>query len=369
METPAKTALYQLHEKLNGSIIDFHGTLLPVLYTSIAEEHEAVRTNMGFFDVSHMGNILVEYPSLETARQHLDYLLPNRFSAIVPGKVIYSTMLNERGTVIDDLLVMCLSETRFHIIVNAGNIQKDYEWISEHTDPSSIKLQNISSSTSIIALQGPNAWKLLSEGMGFPVADLKFFTVIESTWKEIPVTISRTGYTGEDGFEICIANENAYQFTRELMLKGEAYGLKACGLGSRDTLRLEAGLPLYGQDLDDTHSPLQSMVHWSVKSDKECDFIGKKSLLASPRESHPMVLKGFVVNGRAIPRSGMQILHENGSEAGMVTSGTYTPYLKKNIGIAYIGASESSSSKLFVSIRNRTVPIEITPLPFYRRKK
>lgn len=367
--TTKKTVLYDLHKKLNGNIIDFHGVFLPVLYSSIQEEHIAVRTNMGIFDVSHMGNVFVTFPSKERAIQTLNNLLPNDYSKIYPGKIIYSTMLNEKGGVIDDLFVMSITDTFYHVVVNSSNIEKDYNWIKSQIEKEGTRVENRSDDFAIIALQGPNSYKLLENEFGYKVSEMKSFTVITTQFRGKDLIISRTGYTGEDGFELIIENSLANTLFEDLLNKGKKYNLIPCGLGCRDTLRLEAALPLYGQELDDNHSPLQAMISWSVKLNKDSDFIGKKAIIEGRNSVFSDIMIGFEVLGRSIARTEMEILNDKEEKIGYVTSGSFSPTLKKNIGIAYINKEYKDIETLKIKIRNKIETIEVLNLPFYKRTK
>lgn len=364
-----KTALFDEHKKLDGNIIDFHGVYLPVFYTSIQEEHQAVRTNIGVFDVSHMGNIFVTFPSREVAIERLNWLLPNDYAKIVPGKIIYSPMLNEDGGVIDDLLVMSITDTLYHIVVNFTNIQKDYDWIKEKLTSNDIKVENRSDKLSIIAIQGPNALNFIEKELKIPVSELKPFTVKLFQYNCKEVTVSRTGYTGEDGFELIIENSEVVNLFTDILSKGKDYNLLPCGLGCRDTLRLEAGLPLYGQELNDKLSPLQSMIGWSVKLNKSSDFIGKKAMIDGKETIFSDVMIGFEMVGRSIPRTDMEILNNKDEKIGYVTSGTFSPTLKKSIGIAYINKDYKGSNNLKIRVRNRIENISLLNIPFYKRTK
>lgn len=366
---PLKTKLYEIHKKLNANIINFHGVLLPVFYTSIQEEHNATRNSAGIFDVSHMGNIIIDFPDIDVAIEKLNYLLPNDFTKTRKNKIIYSTMLKQDGTVIDDILVMQISDSLFHIIANFTNIEKDYKWINENIGSKDIKIINKSDSFAIISLQGPKAFDILKNEFNFPIENLKTFELIEFPYKEGTLIISRTGYTGEDGFEIFIDNSFVSELFLRILEKGEKYGIKPCGLGARDTLRLEAGLPLYGQELDEEHSPLQSMMAWSVKLNKSVDFIGKKAIIENKNGKFSDTMIGFCVEAKAIPRTGMDIVNMFDEKVGVVTSGTYAPTLKKNIGIAYIKQDYKDNNDLFVKIRNKKEKIEQLALPFYKREK
>lgn len=364
MNKPLKTALYEVHEKFNGKIIDFHGVYLPVYYSSIQDEHNNVRNNAGIFDVSHMGNIVLKFENKAKAIENLNYLFANDFTKIEKGKIIYSTMLNESGTVIDDLIVMCISDTDYHIVVNFVNIQKDFDWIKQNMKIKPVKIENKSDTLSIIAVQGPNSVSFLKNNFFETIEECKKFRLIKEIYKDTELIISRTGYTGEDGFEIIVPNEIAAELFESIVNKGDIENIKPCGLGCRDTLRLEAALPLYGQELDDKHSPLQSMIKWSVKLQKDT-FIGKRALIENQTNFNELQV-GFEVTGRGIPRTEMEILNENLETVGIVTSGTYSPTLKKNIGIAYIDQTYEHSS-LLIKIRTRTETIKLVKLPFYKR--
>ncbi|HOJ63549.1 MAG TPA: glycine cleavage system aminomethyltransferase GcvT [Spirochaetota bacterium] len=364
-----KTSLYNLHKRFNGNIIDFHGVLLPVLYSSIQEEHNAVREKVGIFDASHMGNIIVHFPDINTAIEKLNYLLANDFSKIRKGKAIYSTMLKEDGTILDDLIVMCMNENLFHIVVNFTNIKKDFNWISSKISSPTIKVQDMSHFYAIIPVQGPLAKEILKNEFGYQIDNLKSFEVATFSYKNEELIVARTGYTGEDGFELIINNDYAESLFTEILEKGNKYGIKPCGLGARDTLRIEAGLPLYDQELDEEHSPLQTMVYWSVKLNKNSDFIGKKAIIDGKDNRFSDVMIGFEVEGRSIPRTGMELINSNGEKVGYVTSGTFAPFLKKNIGIAFVKKEYKESNELFVKIRNKNEKIKIVNLPFYKRVK
>ncbi len=367
MSTPKKTPLYEVHKELKGNIVDFHGVLLPVLYSSIQEEHHAVRTNIGIFDVSHMGNIEFTFKDRQHGLDYFNRLLANDYSRIVPGKVIYSTLLYDNGTVVDDLMVGCISDTRYHVVVNSSNIEKDYEWIKQNSN-SSVKIENLSDSFGIIAVQGPNAFKLIEKIFSISTNDMKFLTLKTSKYQNTDIIITRSGYTGEDGFEICVDSSKAVALFKELLETGKEFNAIPCGLGSRDTLRMESGLPLYGQELDDAHSPLQSMIAWSVKLNKPDDFIGKKQLLKD-KDNYEESMIGFEIPGRAIARTGMKLVTADDREVGVVTSGTFAPTVKKNIGIGFIKKDFAGYKDLFIMVRNKKEPIVITAIPFYKRSK
>lgn len=365
---PLKTALYDFHIKLNANMVEFAGFYLPLFYTSIQEEHLAVRNNIGVFDVSHMGNLEINSSDKENAIAFLNYLFPNDFSNIKKGKCIYTTMLNEKGKVIDDLIVNAISETRYHLVVNASNIKKDYDWIQEKSALfKNITVENKSNNHSIIAIQGPNSVNALKR-LNFDVSDLNSFSSKIVLFNSSEIIVSRTGYTGEDGFECIMENNVAPFFMEKLYDISKELNIKFCGLGARDSLRLESALPLYGHELDEYHSPLQTNVAWSVKLDKECDFIGKEILLKE-KDSYKEIIVGFEVLGRSIARNNMNILNKDNIKIGYVTSGTYSPFLQKSIGLAYLNKEYINESDLKIEVRNRTELIKLTKIPFYKKNK
>ena len=363
-----KTTLYDYHKKLNGNIINFGGFYLPILYSSIQEEHKTVRTNMGVFDVSHMGNITINFDSRNKAIDFFNYLLPNDFSKIFAGKCIYSTMLNFDGGVIDDIIVMSLKDTEYHIVVNAANIIKDYNWIKSNIKDLSIRIKNRSENFSIIAIQGPRAHLLLEKELRFAVNKLKSFEVIQIDYHGNKLLISKTGYTGENGYELIIDNSISMLLFDEIIKEGKKYNLVPCGLGARDTLRLEAALPLYGHELDENHSPMQTNISWSVKLSKGQNFIGKNAIQNDPLNRFKDKLVGFEVIGKSIPRNNMEILDKNEDVIGYVTSGSYSPSLQKNIGMAYVKPEVINKSELKIRVRNRIEKIKIIKLPFYKKQ-
>jgi aminomethyltransferase len=367
METIQKTPLYEFHKKLNGNIVNYHGVYLPVFYSSIQDEHNSVRNKAGIFDVSHMGVIGIKFKNRDAAVRKFNYLFANDYSKIVPGKVIYSTMLDHNGCPLDDLFVMSLTENEYLVIVNFGNKIKDFDWISSNLDKNESVIENYFDTKGIIAVQGPETYAVLKDGVGLDIEGLKRFGVKKVKYGSGELVVSRTGYTGEDGFEIYVDNSMIEKLFVEILEKGKDRGMKPCGLGCRDTLRLESSYPLYGQELDENHSPLQSMISWSVKMGKPDDFIGKKALLNAGNGKFTDIMIGFEVIGRSIPRTGMEILDAKGAKIGYVTSGTFSPTLKKNIGIAYIGKEYSSSHDLFINIRNKTESISVIEMPFYKR--
>lgn len=349
-----RTPLYSKHIGAGGVMVDFGGYELPVRYTDgILAEHTAVRERAGLFDVSHMGEILVE----GNATAYLEKLLTNRFSDMAPGKVRYSLMLYPEGGVVDDLLVYRRAEESYLVVVNAANREKDYEWMKAHAE--GVTLKDISDETALLALQGSAAKEILS-GVKLPE---KYYTFIENVdIFGMNATISRTGYTGEYGVEIFLGNEDAPVLWDRLIEKGAEYGMKPAGLGARDTLRLEAAMPLYGHELRREYLASEAGLDFAIKLDK-ADFIGKTALESIPARYERI---GAFVDGKGIAREGTPVFDEDG-EAGLVTSGTMSPTLGK--AVAMLRVRKERKGKLFCEVRGRKLPLTETPLPFYKRAK
>ena len=349
-----RTPLYSKHIGAGGVMVDFGGYELPVRYSEgILAEHTAVRERAGLFDVSHMGEILVE----GNATAYLEKLLTNRFSDMAPGKVRYSLMLYPEGGVVDDLLVYRRAEESYLVVVNAANREKDYEWMKAHAE--GVTLKDISDETALLALQGSAAKEILS-GVKLPE---KYYTFIENVdIFGMNATISRTGYTGEYGVEIFLGNEDAPVLWDRLIEKGAEYGMKPAGLGARDTLRLEAAMPLYGHELRREYLASEAGLDFAIKLDK-ADFIGKTALESIPARYERI---GAFVDGKGIAREGTPVFDEDG-EAGLVTSGTMSPTLGK--AVAMLRVRKERKGKLFCEVRGRKLPLTETPLPFYKRAK
>ena len=349
-----KTPLYSKHVEAGGVMVDFGGYELPVRYSDgILAEHTAVRERAGLFDVSHMGEILVE----GNATAYLEKLLTNRFSDMAPGKVRYSLMLYPEGGVVDDVLVYRRAEESYLVVVNAANREKDYEWMKAHAE--GVTLKDISDETALLALQGSAAKEILS-GVKLPE---KYYTFIENVdIFGMNATISRTGYTGEYGVEIFLGNEDAPVLWDRLIEKGAEYGMKPAGLGARDTLRLEAAMPLYGHELRREYLASEAGLDFAIKLDK-ADFIGKTALESIPARYERI---GAFVDGKGIAREGTPVFDEDG-EAGLVTSGTMSPTLGK--AVAMLRVRKERKGKLFCEVRGRKLPLTETPLPFYKRAK
>lgn len=357
-----KTALYDRHLKSDGKMVPFAGYILPVQYKSgVIEEHMAVRQKAGLFDVSHMGEVLL---SGKDALSNINYIFTNDFTNMKPGKVRYSPMCNESGGVVDDLLVYKINDEKFLVVVNASNRHKDVEHIKKYLF-GDVNFKDISDDISQLAIQGPNSEKILLKLAQQESIPQGYYSFVEKAKvSSIDCLISRTGYTGEDGFEIYMKNEDAPKMWDMLLKAGEEYGLIPCGLGARDTLRLEAAMPLYGHEMDDTISPLETGLDFGVKMDK-ADFVGKKGIESKLPVKRKRV--GLKVTGRGIIREHQKV-YANDKEIGFTTSGTYCPFIGEGIAMAILDLEFTSlDTKLQVDVRGRMVDAKVINLPFYKR--
>ncbi|AZO93583.1 glycine cleavage system aminomethyltransferase GcvT [Halocella sp. SP3-1] len=353
-----RTPLFNVHKELGARLIDFGGWEMPVQYTSIIEEHQTVRKQCGLFDVSHMGEI---YFSGGDALKNLNYLITNDISQIAVGQVVYTPLCNHHGGVLDDLLVYRLGENEFLLVVNASNIEKDYQWIKDHVN-GEITVKDLSSDFGQLALQGPESEKVLNKLTDIKLADMKYYRFSRGKLAGEDVLLSRTGYTGEIGFEIYLSPAKLEEIWHEIIDAGLGYGIKPIGLGARDTLRLEKGFCLYGNELSEGVNPWQAGLSWTVKLNKR-DFIGKDALLES-RQGYNRVLRGFKVIDRGIPRKGYKVSRDK-KEVGIVTSGSYSPSLKENIGLAYLEKDVAGTgSELDIIIREKPVKALVVEKPF-----
>ena len=359
-----RTPLYNKHIECNGNIIDFAGWELPVQYTGLTQEHEAVRKKAGIFDVSHMGEILVEGKDAEA---YLQKLLPHDVSSIVDNQILYTPMCNENGGIVDDLLVYKYTTEKYLLVVNASNIDKDFEWIKKHAF-GDVKIVNLSEAYAQVAVQGPFAEKIVQSLTTEDLTKILFYHFkegVEISGKE--VLISRTGYTGEDGFEIYLKPEDVEHIWDEVLKAGEEYGIVPCGLGARDTLRFEVALPLYGNELADDITPYEAGIGFFVKLAKESDFIGKEALRKQKEEGAKRKLVGFEMIERGIARSHYDV-NKDGKKIGHVTTGYMSPSLRKNIGLALIDAEHAVVGEEFnIVIRNKDVKAKIIKKPFYEK--
>lgn len=359
-----KTPLYETHVNCGGKMVPFGGYLLPVQYeTGIKKEHMAVRTKCGLFDVSHMGEVLVQG---QDSLNFLNHLLTNDFTGMHAGQARYSPMCNEHGGTVDDLIVYMKAENDYLVVVNAANREKDYQWICDHRQ-GDIELSDVSDDYGQLALQGPLAEKILSSVTDSKYIPAEYYTaVFDAEIKGIPCIISRTGYTGEDGFEIYMPAEKAPEIWTILLDAGKDDGLIPCGLGARDTLRMEASMPLYGHEMNDEISPKTAGLGFTVKMDKP-EFIGKEALEAAMPLKQRRV--GIKVTGRGIVRENCAIYRDD-EEIGRTTSGTFLPYLKGSYALAIVDSDKREiGAPVQVEVRGRRVDAEMVKLPFYKRQK
>jgi len=357
-----KTPLYDIHVAAGGKIVDFHGWLLPIQYAGILKEHECVRTKAGLFDVSHMGELEV---SGEDAYEFLQNLLTNDIDAR-PGKAVYSPMCYPDGGTVDDLIVYKLKENDYLLVVNASNTEKDYQWLLENKK-GRVNIANRSAEFAQLALQGPKSAEILQKLVSEKLSDIRFYNFVnEVEIDNIKVMLSRTGYTGEDGFELYFRPADAGKLWNVLLDAGRDFGLAPAGLGARDTLRLEAAMPLYGQELSPEISPVMAGLQRFVKPEKG-EFTGRESLIEQLEGNLNKKLVGFEMIDRAVPRTGYEI-YSNGTKAGYVTSGGYFPTLKKNMGLALLDTEYTGEGReIGIKIREGIYGARIVKLPFYRR--
>lgn len=361
-----RTPLFDLYKQHGAKTIDFGGWDLPVQFSGIKAEHEAVRNRAGLFDVSHMGEVIVEGPD---STAFLQKLVTNDVSKLTEGRAQYTVMCNEDGGTVDDLLIYKLSGDKYLVVVNAANTEKDVRWMQRHAE-GDVSVTDVSDDYALLALQGPLAQEILSRLTDEPLEDIKFFRFREGV--EIaghPALVSRTGYTGEDGFEIYTSPESARALWTEILRAGEPDGLLPAGLGARDTLRFEAGLPLYGQELSDSVSPLEAGLGFVVKLGKEEDFIGKEALARQKEAGVPRKVAGLEMIDKGIPRTGYAV-YKDGEKVGEVTTGTQSPTLGKNVGNALILAEYANpGEELEVEVRKRRLKAKVVETPFYKRPK
>lgn len=359
-----KTPLYDAHVRANGKIVPFAGYLLPVQYEQgVIKEHMAVRTQAGLFDVSHMGEIMCEGPD---ALKNLNMLLTNDFTNMVDWQARYSPMCNDEGGTVDDLIVYKKADHSYFIVVNASNKDKDYEWMKAHQS-GDVTFTDISETMAQIALQGPKAMETLRKLTAEESIPKKYYhAIFDGEVAGMQCIVSKTGYTGEDGVEIYVDAEHAVEMWDALLAAGSEEGLIPCGLGARDTLRMEAAMPLYGHEMDDEITPLETGLGFAVKMGKE-DFIGKKAIEEKGEPVRKRV--GLKVTGRGIIRE-HQDVYVDGKLIGHTTSGTHCPYLGYPIAMALVESAYAEVGiKMMVEVRNRTVEAEVVELPFYKRKK
>ncbi|MBP1932819.1 glycine cleavage system aminomethyltransferase GcvT [Ammoniphilus resinae] len=360
-----RTPLFPVYQAYGAKTIDFGGWELPVQFSSIKEEHEAVRNRTGLFDVSHMGEIEVQGPE---ALAFVQKITTNDASKLQTGAIQYSIMCYENGGTVDDLLVYKKADDCFLLVVNAANLDTDFAWMKRHLQENA-ELVNVSEQTALLAIQGPRSEEILGKLTDMDLSQLKFFQFSEVRLAGFQVLLSRSGYTGEDGFEIYCNPEDAVQLWNKILEAGKAEGILPCGLGARDTLRFEARLPLYGQELSEQISPLEAGVGFAVKLDKEVDFIGKSALLKQKSEGVSRKLVGIEMIERGIPRTHYPV-YVNDKKIGEVTTGTQSPTLKKNIGLVLVEVEFAGiGTELEVEIRGKRLKAVVVKTPFYKRGK
>lgn len=361
-----RTPLFEVYKDYGGKTIDFGGWELPVHFSSIKDEHEAVRTKAGLFDVSHMGEIEVKGPD---SLPFLQKVMTNDISKLKDGGAQYTAMCYENGGTIDDLLVYKMAEDDYLLVVNASNTDKDYDWLKQHVE-GNVTMKNISPEMGQLALQGPLAETVLQRLTDDPLNEIGFFKFKQDvTIDGKKALVSRTGYTGEDGFEIYCKSEDTAHLWKRILEVGKEDGVLPCGLGSRDTLRFEAGLALYGQELSGDISPLEAGIGFAVKLNKEADFLGKEALKEQKEKGVPRKLVGLEMIERGIPRHGYTV-YSGEEKIGEVTTGTQSPTLKKNIGLALVSKEFGElDSEIDVEIRGKKVKAKIISAPFYKRAK
>ncbi|WP_185212781.1 glycine cleavage system aminomethyltransferase GcvT [Sphingobacterium mizutaii] len=357
-----KTALTDVHVALGAKMVPFAGFNMPVQYTGINDEHETVRTAVGMFDVSHMGEFILKG---EKALDLIQKVSSNDASKLYDGKVQYGYLPNENGGIVDDFLTYKIDDKTYLLVVNASNIDKDWNWISKF-NTEGVEMKNISDETSLFAVQGPKAADALQKLTDIDLAPMEYYSFQKGVFAGVEnVLVSATGYTGAGGFEIYVANEHAEQVWNAIMEAGQEYGIKPIGLGARDTLRLEMGFCLYGNDIDDNTSPLAAGLGWVTKFTK--DFVNAENLKAEKEKGVSQKLVGFEMIDRGIPRHDYEIVDADGNKIGRVTSGTQSPSLKKSIGLGYVEpAFAKEGTEIFISIRNQPIKAIVRKPPFVK---
>src|SRR5215510_5347462 len=357
------TPFAEKHIGLGAKMVEFAGYNMPISYTGINDEHAAVRNNAGVFDVSHMGEFILKG---ENALDLLQRVTTNDVSKLTAGKAQYSCLTNENGCIVDDLLVYCIEENKVYmVVVNGSNIEKDWDWITKH-DQKKVELHNISDKTCLLAIQGPNATKILQPLTDMDILNLKYYTFSKGKFAGVDnVLVSATGYTGAGGVEIYFEDkdDNANKIWDAIFEAGKSQGIKPIGLGARDTLRLEMGYCLYGNDIDDTTSPLEAGLAWITKFNKE--FTAKQILERHKAEGVEKKLVGFEMLEKGIPRHGYEIKDFSGTTIGVVTSGTQSPSLNKAIGMGYVRTAFSAiGSDIYIKVRDKLLQAKVAKIPF-----
>jgi len=366
-EKTMRTQLYAVHRQ-TAKLTMFAGFEMPLWYKGIIPEHLAVRNSVGIFDISHMGRVMVTGADSE---RFLNHVITNNVSTLSPNGAQYSVMCNEKGGILDDFVVYRLEAAKFLVVFNASNREKDYNWLVKNATGFDVKVEDISNDVAMFAVQGPNAERTLQQFSTEDLSKIGRFKCDHSRLADVEVFLSRTGYTGEDGFEVFIWNaslarpDNAVKLWNSILEAGKTFGIEPCGLGARDTLRLEAGLCLYGNDMDENTTPLEAGLGFVVKLQKE-KFIGGDVLQRQKAEGVKRKRVGILMVDQGIPRPKMEVFDQAGEKIGVLTSGTHSPLLKIGIGMAYIQVSNSQEGNVVgVKIRDKTAKARIVAFPFY----
>ncbi|MBQ0908937.1 glycine cleavage system aminomethyltransferase GcvT [Flavobacterium sp. F-328] len=357
------TALTHIHESLGAKMLPFAGFNMPILYEGVNAEHETVRNAVGVFDVSHMGEFLLTGPN---ALALIQKVTSNDAATLTIGRAQYSCLPNADGGIVDDLLVYKMKEEQYLLVVNASNIDKDWEWISSHNDLG-VDMKNLSDDYSLLAIQGPKAVEAMQALTSVDLASIAYYHFEVSDFAGIEnVIISATGYTGSGGFEIYCKNDEVEQIWNKVFEAGTSFGIKPIGLAARDTLRLEMGFCLYGNDINDTTSPLEAGLGWITKFNK--DFVNAANLKEQKEKGVSRKLVAFEMQERAVPRHDYEIVNAEGTVIGIVTSGTMSPSMNKGIGLGYVTTENSTvDNDIFIRIRKNDVPAKVVKLPFYKK--
>lgn len=370
-EKTRKTQLYNVHQQ-TAKLTTFAGFEMPLWYKGIIPEHLAVRNSVGIFDISHMGRVIITGADSE---RFLNYVITNNVSALFPNGAQYSVMCNENGGIIDDFVIYRLEMEKFMMVFNATNREKDYKWVVGKAKDFNVNVEEISDNVAMLAVQGPNAERTLQKISAEDLSKIERFKCGHSHLANVKVFLSRTGYTGEDGFEVFIWNtslakpDNAVKLWDAILKAGQPYGIEPCGLGARDTLRLEAGLCLYGNDIDENTTPLEAALGFVVKLQKD-NFLGKETLLKQKNEGIKRKRIGIQMIESGIPRPNFEIYAEKDKKIGRLTSGTFSPLLNYGIGIGYVQISYAQEGKIVnVKIRDKQTRAKIVSFPFYDPEK
>jgi aminomethyltransferase len=360
-----RTSLYSAHEKAGAKFVEFFGWEMPIEYSGIIQEHMAVREKAGLFDVSHMGEIVI---SGNESLEYVQYLTPNNAARLDVNKAQYSALTTPQGTFVDDLLVYCLDEKVYLLVVNAANTDKDFQWILNHKKGFDVEVQNKSESYTQMALQGPQAHNIFQPLTQMDLAELTSFGVERGRVQGVEAIVSRTGYTGEDGFEIYTLDSNPEIIWNAILEEGKQHGLLPVGLGARDTLRLEARLMLYGNDIDESTTVLEAGMPWLVKF-KKGDFLGREALLRQKEEGIRKKIVGFELLEKGVARPHYPVFIGN-DQVSEVRSGSFSPYFRKSIGLTYLPIEHTEvGTEFFIDIRGKRAKATVVPTPFYKREE